>query len=349
MMKGDAEYWRSLMKDSVNADINGSMSAEDVVSKYGTHFLASGYFGGVWMYSQSISKYSATSTTEVTNTLSASAEVEGVKIGTSTTNTSSTTSTETVSQTDLYLNTIGGTTTSSYDAWQASVNEGNWSLISFDNDTNVSLQPLSVLVDPTNQERIDEIDAAIKSVLTPFSFQTLAWEVDGSKETINSGTVEKKFILDPDTESHMVIVGLGFSVDDSNLKTLNAKLLNLETGNTDWYTEDSSGNHVKVYSSNAETETVCSNGYVVTGMGLNAGDTKMYTTELYGQAFDVMDIEDNTYLGTKVYTFGDGDPETKYKPTTGNDRIIRGLEVGVYHGDVGALYLYFGKFKKTTL
>lgn len=349
MMKGDAEYWRSLMLSSVNADINGTMPASDVVSKYGTHFLASGYFGGVWMYAQSISKYTSTSKIDVTNTLSASAEYEGVAIDSSTTNESSTTTTESTSQTELFLNTIGGTTTSSYDAWQASVNEGNWNLVAFDNVTNVSLQPLSVLVDPSNQARIDEINAAIKAVLTPYTFQTLYWESDGSRETINSGTIEKSFILNPETESQKVIVGIGLSVDDSNVSELTVKLLDMLTGTSDWYTQNSDGTHKLVYSDTTETETVCDNGFVVTGVGLNAGDHEMYQSVLYGQAFDVMDIDKNNYLGTQIYAFGKSDAETTYKPSTGNDRIITGIEIGVYKGDVGALYLYFGKFGKTAV
>lgn len=346
VMKGGASYWRSLLKPEVSADINGSMPADELVKTYGTHFLASGYFGGVWMYSQSISKYSSTDKLEVTNTLSMSAEYEGVKIGTSTENKSSTTTTETVSQTDLYLNTIGGTTTSSYDAWQESVNQGNWSLISFDNITDVSLQPLSVLVDPTNQQRIDDINLAIKNALAPFSFQALKWEKYGEPQTLNSGTFEKSFILNPETESNKVIIGLGFKVDDSNVTVLNAQLLDLETGAKDWYTT-SNGQHVTVPTKNAEVETSCDNGFVVTGLALNAGDSKMYPFALYGQGFDVMNIDQNSFISNKVTQFGKcDDVECRYVPQEGNDLIITGIEIGVYHGDIGALRLHFGKFSK---
>lgn len=355
IMKGGSDYWRSIMKPQVNSDINGTMPASDLIAKYGTHFLASGYFGGIWSYSQSISTYTDTNSTEISQTLTTSAEKAGVEVSSSATNEEAYTDTQTQSQTNLGFYSIGGTTQESYTAWQASVNEGNWNLVSFDNNTNVSLQPISVLVDPLNKDRIAEINVAIQAYLAPYQLNALSWEKSGERMTINSGTIEKKFILNPDSEieNKKVIIGLGFKVDDSNLTVLNAQLLDLRTGEKGWYTQNDDGTpygvKVEVYQSNMETSTSCDNGYVVTGLALNSGDTKMYPCKLYGQGIDVMNHYNTKqdFLNAKVEVFGtQNDAEDSYMPTEGNSRIITGIELGVYHGDIGALYLTFGAFKQ---
>lgn len=352
IMKGGSDYWRSIMKPEVNADINGTLPAADLIAKYGTHFLASGYFGGIWSYAQSISTYTDTNSTEISQTLTASAEKAGVEVSSSTTNEEAYTDTQSQSQTDLSFYSIGGTTQESYSAWQASVNEGNWNLVSFDNDTNVSLQPLSVLVDPSNPDRVVEINDAIKDYLAPYQLNALCWEPSGERLTINSGTIEQRFILNPEKENTKVIIGLGFKVDDSNLTVLNAQLLDLRTGEKGWFTQNADGTHVAVYQSNTETTTSCDNGYVVTGLAVNAGDKQMYPCKLYAQGIDVMNHYNTTgdFLNETIVTFGtQTEPENSYVPTEGNSRIITGIEMGVYKGDVGALYLTFGTFKQVLI
>ncbi|NTE00738.1 hypothetical protein G6M26_34750 [Agrobacterium tumefaciens] len=352
VMKGGNDYWRTIMKASVAADINGTMSATDLIIKYGTHFLASGYFGGIWSYSQSISTYTDTNSEEISNTLTASATKAGVEVSSSATNKTAYVDTQSQSTTNLGFYSIGGTTQESYTAWQASVNEGNWNLVSFDNVTDVSLQPISVLVDPSNQNRIKEINEAIKNYLAPYQLNALCWEKSGERKTINSGSIEKRFILNPETENTKVIIGLGFKVDNSNLTVLNAQLLDLRTGATGWYTENADGIHVAVYQSDTETTTSCDKGYVVTGLALNSGDKKMYPCKLYGQGIDVLNNYNNNqdFLNAKIESFGEqNDAEDTYLPTEGNSRIITGIEMGVYKGDIGSLYLTFGTFKQVQI
>ena len=52
----DEDFYNDLYNktDGTNYD----MTADELVAKYGTHFLYEGVFGGRWSYSQSISKFS---------------------------------------------------------------------------------------------------------------------------------------------------------------------------------------------------------------------------------------------------------------------------------------------------
>jgi len=345
VLAGEAADWRAKLKPDVKSDIDGAISADALVQKYGTHFLRSGYFGAIWMYAQAISKYIATSDTTVTKTLEASACYDNVAIDGSGGDSTEYYTSESALVSNFFMETVGGTSTTCFESWEKSVNDGTWSLIAFDNQTDVSLQPLSVLVDPANTTRISEIETAIRNALPTYPTAHLRWQPHSAQE-INSGDHEKQFMLNPETESHLVITGLAFKVDGSNLQLIYAKLLDLDTGATGWYTE-TNGQHGPVSAHDYETETELRAGHVLTGLEVDASESAMHESQLYGQVIDVKNVYDNAYIGRTVISDGNqSDPDDKYVPIDGNTKIIYGLKMGVYKGNVGALTLYFGTFMK---
>jgi hypothetical protein len=163
---------------------------------------------------------------------------------------------------------------------------------------------------------------------------TLAWK-DKSKKTINSGTVEQTYVI-PDDQNQKAIIGLGFAVDDSNLKRMTVTLRDVNTGETSTESVGDPGQSI-------EWECVLNaEGLVLTGIGLNAGERTMYPGYLYAQKVEAT-ASSTGYLGTLLGRFQNDSvdkEESRYVPPIGNSKIIVGLEVGVRKGDIAALYLW---------
>lgn len=159
----------------------------------------------------------------------------------------------------------------------------------------------------------------------------LKWE-NAARKTINSGTVEQSYNL---TDTSKAIIGLGFAVDDSNVKAMKISLIDLNT---------KAKSTVTAGSTNQGIEWDCvinADDYVLTGLGLNAGTTTMYSGYLYGQKIEE-GASSSGYLSSMIGRFQNASvdkEETRYVPAVGNTQIIVGIEVGVKDGDIAALYI----------
>lgn len=159
----------------------------------------------------------------------------------------------------------------------------------------------------------------------------LKWE-NATRKTINSGTVEQSYIL---TDTSKAIIGLGFAIDDSNVKAMKVDLIDLNT-------KAKSSATVGDKKQGIEWECVINaDDYVLTGLGLNAGNTTMYPGYLYGQKIEE-GASNSGYLSGMIGRFQNKSvdkEESRYIPAVDNTQIIVGVEVGVKDGDIAALYI----------
>lgn len=314
---------RDYLKAEAKSDID-TMDATALVKKYGTHFLWEGIYGGRWDYSQSISKYSCTTSSEMEASFEAN---YGDFVSGKVEQTSQTDKIRTEEQSDAYFHCYGGkpeTLAKGYETWAASVKEGNFVLVEFTDD---SLQPLSVLAEGSARQA--EILAAIEAAMggDDLVYSNLAVG-DTTKDDFGNGDVDRSVYL----PSGWVMTGMAASFSDTNVTRLAVEGLNLATNTRAWYDRLGETNfNSEEYQSNASVPT----GFVVTGLGVRLDQHSFKNWVLYYQTLDPMNVDNNHYLSCE-----DSDPQelvigstkdmsAEYHPAASNGKVITGVGICV--------------------
>lgn len=320
----------SLLKTEVQTAIDGIANSDDAlnfVTKYGTHFLYKGYYGGRWKYTENISEYYYSTESDMSAKFTANyGGYEG--------SISASESVDTIqdySQSDGIFEAKGGDAnylSDGFDAWANSIEDQNKHVLC-DFDDN-SLQPVSILTtDATIQTLLE--DAIDTYLTTSYEMTGFEWD-DGDVDStvVNSSGDEGYLSLDDDTASYQstVIIGMALHSSNSEMNRVAFKIANLDTNSTSWLTSD--GSHFNT--SDYEEILELSSGCVATGIGVRVGDGKVKNLTLYYQDIDPVNIDKNNYLSSTVQsaTAGSGDNYYhEYAPGNGNDRILIGVSFHV--------------------
>lgn len=329
----DLDYAHNHLDKGFKHDLY-TMDAKALVSKYGTHFLYEGIFGGRWSYSQSLSKFSYSSSEDAAVKVKAnygtyagqiSAEIATDESGSN-------------SESNAMFSCIGGTPNTlvdGFDAWAASVSN-NFTLVDF-NDS--SLKPISEFVRHDNQRK-EEIDAAIKAVILETGEPTPTTQLTTSASpdvwSAGSSNIDKEIEADSGAKQGYAVVGFGGRIKNKNFTRIAVCYLNLTTAQRHW---DVFGDRTVFNRDDYETLGEVPDGCVVTGIGLKGDDSNFRKMVLHYQELNPFD-SGNQYLDTNLQSDAfklqdTAEPEKKYDVefTPGNDNtmILTGIGVG-YRG-----------------
>lgn len=327
-----------LLNSSAAEDIN-NMDPNELVRKYGTHFLRAALFGGSWMFVQSVSTASCASTQEAEASVSASYESVSGSIGAS----SQTFELETSTQSNALFQAIGGDTsviTGGVDAWSKTV-PGNFALTAFKDGSGnfAALQPISVLAQ--TPERRAAIEDAIRAYLTGgFSSYDVVWDdatptyyecdYQGARTQTSSLTTwgEATLLLSNVNE---IITGIGFNVEDNNVTHLGAKVLNLKTGERYWL--DDKGSSTGQYEQMLDLANLAPNDgakikqlYTVVGLGGSCSKNEATGLMLYYQTLNFTD-NGTGYISSTVGTYGGGEIEVQFAPNSNAKTVVVGISM----------------------
>lgn len=310
-----------------------NMNATDLVEKYGTHFLYEGIFGGRWSYSQSVSKFSYSTSLDAEVKVDANYSNYSASISVS----SQTDKSQSSSQSNGEFKCIGGTPDTlvdGFDEWAASVS-GNFVLVDF---TPNSLLKISELV-VNDEGRKKEINNAISAALsngTNSSRTTLATSSD-EVDTWTEGSIDEGLEYDKEAEAGYVMVGFGGRVDNKkgDFSHIAVCYLNLATAERQWKAYDMSKHEIDFNKEDYETFGEVPDGCVLTGIGLKGSNQDFKGMVLYYQELTPASPTNN-YLDTSVQSIAfqrttESSPEKSYKvhfrPSGNEGLVITGIGV----------------------
>ena len=321
-----------------------TMDAKELVEKYGTHFLCEAVFGGRWSYTQSVSKFSESSSQDAELKVEANYESYSGSISGS----SQTDRSESNSESNAEFWCIGGAPealTEGFDAWSATVS-GNFVLVDFTSD---SLKQISELV-VDNEGRKTEIENAIKAALTlvgKFTTTELTTNSDNQEDWSQGNTS----ILELDSSNFSnkdgyVVVGFGGRVDKNPRFTRIAVCyLDMSTGKRQW---EAFGDVTTFNKEDYETIGEVPDGCVLTGIGLTGKEHDLIKMVLYYQeltpASSTYNYLDNNLQSIAFNRQNETDPDSSYEvefnPGSNNDKVITGIGVNYRKKRVNRLKLY---------
>jgi hypothetical protein len=370
--------WRDYLLKAVEDDIdNPNVRADTLVDTYGTHFIASGYFGGAWIYQQSVANYTKDSATDVEANLDLHVNDGYQKYKTDIAAGQSEFSSTGSGETEAVFFTKGGvfrtadTFDAAYNNWAESVrDQGSFALIAFAADYQQlqSLQPLSVLA--ADSTRAAEIDVAIqRKYATPYPVSTLSVDLSKEQSVTVAGSHDGNMDLSieiPDADS--VFVGVAWSVKDGELHRLAGQFMDLSTGEARWL--DAQGNQPNmsqyemtlslideqsmssIGADKCPSGTPC--GVAVTGLCLKSNAKDPLVLKLYYQEI-LLPGSSGRYLGTtvetaEVQTDNKHGCDVEYLPPGGNTSVMTGFgaRVSKNKGLVRAMDMSAAPLKVTT-
>lgn len=270
-----------------------TMDAKELVSKYGTHFLYEGVFGGRWSYTQSFSKFSYSRSEDAAAQAEANYGTYSGKISTEI----ATDESGSNSQSNAEFSCVGGTPNTlvdGFDAWTESV-PNNFALVDF---TNNSLKRISEFV-KHDERRKAEIDAAIDVVLDTGVLPTATQLATSSKTTAwseGSSNIDKEIEVDSGAKQGYAVVGFGGRIKDKNFTRIAVCYLDLTTGRRHW---EVFGDRTVFNWNDYETIGLVEEGHVVTGIGLKGDDSNFRKMVLHYQELNPFDSGKN-YLDTNL-------------------------------------------------
>lgn len=282
---GTFETLRANLDPTFETDLNGDMSAKDLVAKYGTHFLYSGVFGGQLIYSQSFSAYEYT--TEDEASVKVSANYASVKASFSAETSSSAASSSTQSEGSVLCR--GGVTSDldeGFDVWCENMEKTHsWVLCDFDPD---SLQPISVLTADAGRAR--EIDAQIKKIYKAAAARSsLRWSGTPVRRVIKG---EDKVELGVDVATNRVITGVAIDVRDKAVHKMALRYLELVTNETGWTVSGGAAYNATDYEKVldlSDSKHGAPRGVAAVGFGFAVNDNKVSGLRLYYQELNPVD------------------------------------------------------------
>ncbi|MGK7916978.1 MAG: MAC/perforin domain-containing protein [Prochloraceae cyanobacterium] len=313
-----------------------NMDADELVETYGTHFVYEAVFGGRWTYSQSVSKFSYSTSTEAQATVQANYASYSGSVSAS----NQTDYSQSNSQSNGEFWCIGGTPgnlVDGFDAWAESV-PGNFALVDF---TSNSLKRISELVE-NNDDRKDEIDAAIQAVLDAGTNPNTTALTNGNYE-IWAKNDNYNTELEMEPQDGYVVVGFGGDVKDGNFSRIAVRLLNLSTSEREWRVF---GDQETFNQNEYETLGEVPDGCVLTGIGLSGHKNDFKSMVLYYQELTPTSSTNN-YLDTEVQskafnrqqeaTSPNSSYESDFQPDGSEGKAIVGIGVGYSGGKKGKI------------
>ncbi|EGJ34269.1 MULTISPECIES: MAC/Perforin domain protein [Moorena] len=326
----DLDYALKNLDEDFKDDLY-NMDAEELVAKYGTHFLYEAVFGGRWSYSQSVSKFSYSSSQEAEVEVEANYGDYSGSISTS----NQTDQSQSNNQSNGEFWCIGGTPDTlvdGFDDWAASV-PGNFVLVDFTSD---SLKKISELVE-NDDARKEEIDAAIQAVLDAGTNPSTSELTTSSQTDQWIAGDNKDMEVDSGAKDGYAVVGFGGLIKDKKFNLTAVCYLNLSTAQRQW---EVFGDETTFNQTDYETLGEVPDGCVLTGIGLKGDGSKFTKMVLHYQELTpasstnnylVTNLQSIAFKGTKEVSSPDSSYEIEFNPGDNNDMVITGIAVG-YRG-----------------
>lgn len=280
---GALEDLRANLDPTFAADLSGSMSASELIEKYGAHFLYSGVFGGQLIYTQSVSTYEYATESEAKAKVSGNYQSVKVDFSIETSEAKSGSST----QSEGVVTCRGGSTSKlndGFDKWCSNMeNNHSWVLCDFDPD---SLLAISVLT--TDTARASAIDAAIKAKFAPpAAGKSLKWNGSAAKYVVKGNDSTEKTVTVP---QNCVITGIAADVREHAMYKMAIKYLNMDTNEEGWIVSDNKNYNKSDYEMVLEFSTYTGDP--------DAPVTLPRSAAAVGFSFSV---EDNTVRGLRLH------------------------------------------------
>jgi hypothetical protein len=309
-------------------------SADSFVETYGTHFLQEAIFGGRWTYSQSVSKFSYSTSAEAEITVQANYSSYSGSVSAS----NQTDYSKSNNQSNGEFWCIGGTPgtlTDGFDAWADSVS-GNFALVEF---TANSLKRISELVDDADTQTL--VDDAIQRVLDAGVNPNTTALTNGDYE-VWARNDSYKMEQEMEPQEGYAVVGFGGRVDNNgNFTRIAVRLLNLATSEREWRVV---GDQETFNQTEYETLGEVPDGCVLTGIGMSGHDKNFKSMVLYYQELTPASSTNN-YLDTEVQSkafsrqkeelSANSSYESHFEPDGDEGKAIVGIGVGYSGGKKG--------------
>ncbi|NEO41594.1 MAG: hypothetical protein F6J90_36815 [Moorea sp. SIOASIH] len=325
----DLDYALNNLDEDFKDDLY-NMDADKLVAKYGTHFLYEAVFGGRWSYSQSVSKFSYSSSQEAEVKVEANYGDYSGSISSS----NQTDESQSNNQSNGEFWCIGGTpdTLEDFNDWTASVS-GNFVLVDFTSD---SLKKISELVE-NDDARKNEIDAAIQAVLDAGTNPSTTELTTSSQTQEWIAGDNKDMEVDSGAKDGYPVVGFGGLIKDKKFNLTAVCYLNLSTAQRHW---EVFGDKTTFNQTDYETLGEVPEGCVVTGIGLKGDNSEFRKMVLYYQELTPgssvnnyleTNLQSIAFKGTEEVSSPDSSYEVEFNPGDNNDMVITGIAVG-YRG-----------------
>ncbi len=296
---------QGMLTAQANSDINGSGSADQVIATYGTHVLVKGVFGGLNLFSQSLSSFNCTSDIAINAALSANyAGADGQATGGyNTINIAS------ASQSNAIMQIFGGdpaTLGTTYQQWASSLSKGNWVMVDFPHD-NASLLPLAQRASSParQQELMDAMNRALAAAGSPVPVvYGLRW-INEKVGYTKGGTPDITVRVASNTQ---VVVGLGAGVNSKKVNRAVLHVLDMATNTTSDIYNPSPSSYERDLNVPLSVQDAYGNplrGVAAVGVGLYADDNNMRGMTLNYQELNPSDPKLGYLSGsTQTLTWG---------------------------------------------
>ena len=324
----DLDYALNHLDEDFRDDLY-TMDAEALVEKYGTHFLYEAVFGGRWSYSQSVSKFSYSSSQAAEVQVEANYSSYSGSISSS----NQTDESQSNHQSNGEFWCIGGTPDTlvdGFDDWAASV-PGNFVLVDFTSD---SLKKISELVE-NDDARKAEIETAIDAKLAEGenpSSTTLTTKSANQNEWSQGD--QDRIELESGANDGYVVVGFGGRINKkSDFNRIAVCYMNLSTSQRQW---NVIGDRDVFNLNDYETLGEVPDGCVLTGIGLTGDNNDFKKMVLYYQELNPASPTSN-YLDTDLQSISfkgrtevsaDKSYESHFQPSGDEGRVVTGIGVG---------------------
>ena len=340
------------MKAEIKAEFDAVANfedAENLVNKYGTHFLSQAIYGGRWKFTQSLS--SLTMTTSTSREAEVSTKYQNY-LSTNSGVSQSTGESSTYDTSAYYFRAKGGKTSliqEDYTPWAQDIEQnGNMVMVRFAEESDTlaneqSLLRISVLAkDATTKSLIDQ---AIENAFPlADSLKSLAWE-KSEMVVVHKEDYEIRLLLDDPNE---IVIGIGADASKKEAKKLGFKIYNLDSKKTYWRLANDYGKDGEIQEGTPsfESKTTIPAGAAVTGLGMSANDGKVKKIPLYYQYLDPTNTMENGYLDSTVKREGSSDSQRSYQPDDTNRKVVVGVSFRIKSEKVKGLEVYIAPLEK---
>ena len=293
---------KSYLTAQAREDLNGtvgedgtriySLSPQQLVAKYGTHYMSGVVMGGIWIYSRAYSKFKSDSKSSANAEATASSTTWHSSGKLSVDESKAVESTYNEART--YQNGGDPTTlanSGSFDAWKTTVSMANSVLVDF---TDESLIPISDLID--DEARRQAVLTQITQVLDNAQLAQASLAVDNSAGIwlrdgeLEDNDSEMSLRVDSESEKNWVLIGLGVSVNgDGNVYKILGRFRDLDTLGTYYLCvgdgADTDPSHYEKY---LEIDLEDYSSYAIVGVG---GSTQSNNTSALGIWYQRMGVD----------------------------------------------------------
>lgn len=339
------------LSDDAYKDINGGLTAEEVIDKYGTHYIASAVFGGQWLYSRSFSKYHHSTSSSAQGAVQASAE--GWRASGSFESSSESTSSSATSSAKTFQ--VGGdesTLGKGLDEWVETVNGENAVLIGF---ADGGLVPISELAD--SETRKEELAAAIDAYFPARGVsgtESIRWDDSKALWVRDDGWSrddQPSLEIGYETDVNKVIVGIGARVNNATFTRLLVRLMDLDDGSLSKHHEGDGSDSESDYEEWIEvSDSDDGIGHALVGVGLAVDSDNLVNIRLTHQEIDPLFLTGIGLTGDPVEIHSGSEKVEKYVDATEDYRgqVVVGIGMSSGREGVNRLYLRLAALKRSS-